>query len=49
MSRLLLPNSSFFRYYSVQIGHTSGIGDGNDSTGVFLVSEGIFVANFVGM
>ncbi|XP_063676612.1 uncharacterized protein LOC134812930 [Bolinopsis microptera] len=36
-------------YYSVQIGHTSGIGDGNDSTGVFLVSEGIFVANFVGV
>jgi len=44
-----LTGFSAILYYSVQVGHTSGIGNGDDSTGVFLVSEGIFVANFIGV
>ena len=43
-----IQHCNILRYYSVQIGHTSGIVNGDDSTGAFLVSEGIFVANFIG-
>lgn len=41
-------NTALFRFYSLEIAHTSGIGNGEDSTAVFLVSEGIFLANFIG-